>query len=219
MPVPQGYQCNPALDRLNATWLSHHGPERLLLQWYNVDGRHPLADNPATMLATYQWYELELQESQYLLLRRRPTPQPVRLTRLRLETLDVRKGIPILESDDPVFIRLNLALTPAGRAAKLIYRIPEILMSIGSASAGGVGYRVFAESLATPVLISHLPVSLESAADLFSGRFVQNPRNRTLTISGKGLDHYITNCEVEFLTLAAPGQPTLTSGPSPRPAL
>jgi len=208
MPVPQGYQCNGVLDQLNARWLARQGPDKLLLEWSGVDGRHPIGENPATMLEIYKWYELEILEPQYLLLRRRSTPREAELVPQRVETLDIRKEIAIPDSPHPVFVRVTFDLTATGKAAKLLYHIPEVGISVSPAPAEEASYRVIPESLATPLLISYLPTNLQAAANLFAGQSGQNPKLAKLSFFGPGLKYYRNICKVEFMTLKATGSQT-----------
>ena len=200
-PVPQGYQCSRKLDEVNARWLARQGPDKLLLEWIGVDGRHPLGDNPATLLETYKWYEQELLAPQHVLLRRRSTPREAELELLNVKTLDITQEIPIPESSRPVFVRIDFELTAAGKAAKLFYHVPRVDLSVSASSAGGPSYRVILESLATPLLISHLPTDLKSSAGLFTGPSPQNQRLAKFSFSGPGLPYYQKMCKVEFLTL------------------
>jgi hypothetical protein len=201
MPVPQGYQCSRKLDGVNAGWLARQGPDKLLLEWFGVDGRHPLGENPATLLETYRWYETEQTEPSRLLLRRRTSPRGVELVPLRAETLDATKEIAIPDAPGPVFLRIGFDLTTAGKAAKLFYHVPRVDMTISPPVGAATSYRVILESLEAPLLVSHLPTDLDSAARLFTGPAPQNPKQSRLTFSGPGLPYYQKLCKVEFLTV------------------
>ncbi|WP_321476792.1 hypothetical protein [uncultured Paludibaculum sp.] len=203
MPVPQGYQCNQKLDLIDADWLEKKGPQRLLVEWFAIDGRHPLGENPATLLSIYKWYELELLESDHLLLRRRDRPRAVRLESLRTETIDISKGIDIPDSAEPLFVRANFELSPLGRLAKVLYHIPEMHMAVSPAPEAESRYRVIAGSLASPLLISHLPTNLSAAATLFDGRPTANPKLMRVAFSGPGLSYYQQTCQIEFLRMTS----------------
>ncbi|MBN9660746.1 MAG: hypothetical protein J0H49_21320 [Acidobacteria bacterium] len=201
LPLPQGYPCTRKLDERNAAWIARQGPEKVLLEWFIVDGRHPLNDNPATMLALFQWYEPELTQPRYLLLRRRAQPRSVPLQPLQTQSIDITQGIAVPDSSLPVFARVELELTAFGKLAKLLYHVPELRMTISPASSGEATYRVMAESLGTPHLVSHLPTNLPAAATYFQGQPAANPKISRLTFSGPGLDYYHHTVRVEFLTL------------------
>lgn len=201
LPVPQGYPCTRKLDQVNADWVVSQGPEKILLEWFVVDGRHPLGDNPATMLALFQWYEPELLESRYLLLRRRTQPRTTQLRPLESRSADITQGIAIPDTPQPVFARVDLELTTFGKLARLLYHVPEVRMTVSPAPSGESTYRVMAESLGTPHLVSHLRTNLPSAAKYFEGQPEGNPRISRLTFSGPGLDYYHHTVRVEFFTL------------------
>ncbi|MGJ5813136.1 hypothetical protein [Paludibaculum fermentans] len=201
MPVPQGYQCSRKLDEFNAAWLSSQGTEKVLLEWFGVDGRHPLGENPATLLALYQWYEPELLESRHLLLRRRTAARTVKLEPLSAASLELASGVPIPAASRPVFVRAELELTTMGKLAKLLYHVPEVRMAVTPAAAPEADYRVIPESLATPLLISNLPTNLAAAAKLFDGQPAEIPQLTRFTLTGPGLAYYRPSAHVQFLTL------------------
>ncbi len=201
MPVPQSYACTRKLDQINAKWLATQGPDKLLLEWFGVDGRHPLGENPVTMLEIYKWYEPELLEPKHLLLRRRSTAREAELVPLSAESLDISKEITIPDSRDPVFVRVTFDLTAAGKLAKLLHHIPEVGLTVSPVPTDEQNYRVIPESLATPLLISYLPTNLKATANLLAGDSARNPKLARFTFFGPGLKFYGNICKVEFMTL------------------
>lgn len=63
-------------------------------------------------------------------------------------------------------MRVDFELTAAGKAAKLFYHVPRVDLSVSASAAGRPSYLVILESLAAPLLISHLPTDLKSSAGL-----------------------------------------------------
>src|SRR5262249_30844741 len=72
-PVIQSYSAyTPALDQRTAAHLSSpQSADHIILQWDEIDGRHPLLDDAASWRALFDRYDIDVAEANLLLLKRR----------------------------------------------------------------------------------------------------------------------------------------------------
>ena len=190
LPVVQGYQaCTPYLDRMNAGWLATKGPHQVLLQWLVLDGRHPLG-NPATLLSMYQWFDTELAGPSSVLLRRRSSPRFTHLESIVTYSQATKAQINMPGSSELIFLRVHLGLNVLGKTSKLLYRVPEVDMTMVTAQGENYSHRIVPELLESPLLVSELPGSLEGVAQLFAGGRRSVPHIDHVYFAGPGLDYY-----------------------------
>ena len=215
LPVLGNYSVGTAwLDRWNARLFQERErrPEFILADWDSIDGRHPLADAPATFEQIYRWYDFDRADGRRLLLRRRDQPrfsQPVPLGRGEIALPNGVVELP--RANHPVLVRFRFEMTTGGMIRKLAYKIPEVRMTAFTASGRFRFFRIVPGVLDNALLISCLPFDLDATRALFESNSVSDPV-RSLLISGPGLNAFQARAAVELLEL--PGM-KLTETPAP----
>jgi len=102
-------------------------------------------------------------------------------------------------SREPRFWRANCKLTVLGRAVQLLYRIPEVRLTVYQAGAKPRRARVIPGVLSAPVL-ENPPVTLEEFAAVFRGKPL--PAVERLTFDGAGASYFA--CQAELLSAVKP---------------
>jgi hypothetical protein len=202
LPVLQAYSAyTPYLDGLNAADLEdgRRAPQRILLDWQSIDGRHPLLDAPSTLLALYRNYEVELAASGHLLLRRMAAPRFGSPRVLETRELRVGRPFPAPVSGHRLIGRLHLALTGWGRLRKFLFRIPEVTLT-AITNRGALTVRVPPEVMEDGIPLNFLPWDLEEARVLFQGG-IPATRVESLTFGGPGAAFLRETAPVEILEL------------------
>jgi hypothetical protein len=190
-PVVQRYGAfTPYLDELNAAWIREHGPRFLLFDGSAIDDRQPWAETPAMWAEIYRWYDKRRLAEDDLLLERRARPRFLKLVPAgRFEaSLTGTVTIPAAR-----FWSLRCGLNTAGRIAKLIYRVPEVMMTVR-----GTAYHIIPEVLTSPVIGGGLPATLEEFAAVFDPVAVRKAEPESFTFGGPGRKDYLPGCEVEL---------------------
>ena len=191
-PVVQRYGAySPYLDGLNATWLRDERLRYLIADWYAIDHRQPWAETPAMWLEVYRWYDTRLLGKRNLLLERRTAPRFERLAPIANFEARVSDGLEIPESETPVFWSLRCHPTTIGSLQKLLFRVPEVLMTADR----GAPWRVIPEVLTSPVMGNFLPDNLDELAALMTPSVPHKAPVKKLYFGGPGLKAYAPVCQ------------------------
>lgn len=199
-PVIQRYAAyTPYLDRLNADWVRDRGPRYLIFDGQAIDGRHPWTETPAMWAEIYRWYETRMTGSRTLLLERRSMPRFSRFEtagRTRLYSTD---SLEIPESAQPIFWTMNCPLTDIGKVSALLFRVPEVTMTVETAKGNARIFRVPVAVLGAPSAGNHLPTDLQEFAQVFSANGTPEFSIRKITFGGSGMWAYAAKCSVEYM--------------------
>jgi hypothetical protein len=195
-PVPQRYSAyTPYLDERNAVWLRNQGPRYLVFDGYAIDRRHPWAETPATWLEVYRWYDTRLLAKRNLLLERRSTPRFTKLVSKTHFQTRFSEGFEIPAAQAPVFWTLDCPLNAKGQIEKLLFRVPEVLLSADR----NTPRRVIPDVLTSPVMGSVLPENLTEFATLMTPSPPRTSPVRRISFTGPGLAVYASVCQGDFL--------------------
>jgi hypothetical protein len=186
-PVFQAYSAYTAyLDGWNSEFLqdSRKAPLFILLDWKSIDGRHPLLDVPATLLAMFQYYDFDGIYGEHLLLRRRPAPRFRALRRVGTGRLRLGAPFRFPASEHPLVARVYLRPDLAGWLGRLFFRIPELDIVAGS---GGqfLAARIPPDVTSGGIPLNFLPLDLAGVRTLFEDNRVMEPSGAIL-IDGAG---------------------------------
>lgn len=196
-PIFQSYSAyTPYLEDWNAAFLreDERAPRKILLQWAAIDGRHPLADVPATALEMFRSYEPAAEEGGWLVLRRRSQAVFGGVRTLRKARWNV--GEPWAIPLDTSLVRCQFRWNWLGKLRNVILGIPAVEAVIETESG-----RVFAYRIVTPVLTNGFPTSLmpHSLAEfqaLMSGSAPD--RVTSVTVAGRGATYLARELDVEL---------------------
>ena len=197
-PVIQMYSAyTPYLDGLNAAWIRDNGPPFLIYDGLAIDRRDPWAATPATWLEVYRWYETSWLGPRHLLLRRRVAPRFTALDPVARFTVTAPLSLSLPLSNAPVFWSLRCANSLTGKIRKLLFRMAQTEMRIGSEAGAVRSARIIPEMLGTPVMGTYLPATLAQFAAVFQPNGAI-PAVREFAFGGPGIDNYTPACEVEL---------------------
>lgn len=171
-PIFQMYVAEtPTLDRMNA---AHYGSDKaakfLLLNWFAVDGRHPLADAPASWRALLNWYNLRYRASEVALLERRSEPRFRQLQHLGSTTARWDEQVLIPQDDELLVMSVQADKSLYGDLRNLLYRLEPVTMEVTYQSGLNQTWRVVRANLADGIIINDLPRNLTEMEHLFSSR-------------------------------------------------
>lgn len=189
--------CTPYLDGLNAAWIRDRGPLFLIYDGNVIDGRDSWAATPATWLEVYRWYETRWVGPRHLLLRRRVAPRFTALDPVARFTVTAPLSLSLPLSNAPVFWSLRCANSLTGKIRKLLFRMAQTEMRIGSEAGAVRSARIIPEMLGTPVMGTYLPATLAQFAAVFQPNGA-SPAVREIAFGGPGIDNYTPACEVEL---------------------
>jgi hypothetical protein len=199
-PVLQKYAAyTPYLDGLNASWIRDHGPRFVIVEWAAIDGHHPWVETPAMWAEIYRWYNTRAQESWSVLLERRASPRFDRFELVRRFQTPFRVPLEMPESPDAIFWTMKCGLDLSGTLRKLLFRVPEVSMTLDEASGQRESFRIVPEVIASPVMGNYLPDSTEELANLFDPAWHAAKLVNRFTFGGRGLTSYGATCEAQLL--------------------
>jgi hypothetical protein len=199
-PVIQRYAAyTPYLDQRNADWVRDQGPRYMIFDGQAIDGRHPWAETPAMWAEIYRWYDTRMLGARNLLLERRPLPRFSRLETLRHERVDWGDSLIMPESAQPIFWTMNCPLTGIGRLSALLFRVPEVVMTVRTAKGDTRAFRVPVAVLVAPSAGNHLPTDLKEFAEVFSANGSPEFSIREISFGGAGMWAYAAKCDVAFV--------------------
>jgi hypothetical protein len=200
-PTVQRYVAfTPYLDSLDADWIRGKGPRFLLFDGQRLDIRDIWADAPVTWLEVYRWYDYRLLSKSNLLLERRSHP---RFNKLEL-VAHFQTGFPgsfhLPHSQQAVFWSIECKPNVTSGLVKLLFRPPEIFMSVRSNKGNPRQSRVIPDMLGEPILGNFLPGDLEQFSRLFQSLPKDPDIVEEINLSGSGLGLNASTCQGSFLS-------------------
>ena len=196
-PILQSYSAyTPYLDDWNAAFLRDRAraPAKILLQWAAIDGRHPLADVPATALEMFRHYEPVVEEGGWLVLKRRVARAFGGVRTLR--TLRWKVGEPWEISGDAPLVRCRFRLNLAGKLRNAALGVPAVEAVMETERGRVFAYRIVPPVLASGFLAGMSPHGLTEFAALLGG--AAPDRVISLTIAGRGAKYLASSVDVEL---------------------
>ena len=205
MPATQLYTAyTDYLDLRNAEFFSgEKAPDYILYAHYEVDGRIPLLEAPATWNCIYQNYEAELIEGQWLLLKKKETPEPINLGKVRKEVIKKTDQYFVPKTDNGVFIRIDSSLTFLGNIRSFLYQIPKVEMTVRFDDGSELTGRVLPDVLKNGFIVDDIPHSLLSVGLTING-LPDGKRVESIQFGGPGWEFYKDNIEIYLQEVTNP---------------
>jgi hypothetical protein len=143
-PVFQSYLAyTPELLRLNAQFLaSPDAPQNILFNVEPLDRRYPSLEDATSWPEILTRYDLVDANGSRLLLHQAPVPRQYSLVPLRSVIVQMHRGVPIPQSDDPVWVTIKVNPTPLGKLTRLFYKPPTILLGIQDSENSFMPFRM-----------------------------------------------------------------------------
>jgi hypothetical protein len=197
-PVLQRYSAyTPYLDRLDAAWIREKGPMFLLYDGETIDERDKWAENPATWLEVYRWYNTRYLGPSNLLLERRASPRFSSLKKTGGLAIDLPGELRLPASENVQFWTMTCTASHSGTLRKLLFRIPPVIVTIPRGDGVVRTARVIPELLVSPVVAS-MPGTLAELAGVFDPDTPTLPTPERMLFGGWGTGSYSRNCQVEI---------------------
>jgi len=204
-PVLQWYAgASQAIDLWSAAhYRSPAAPDYLIVEFHDIDGRHPLWGLPATWQAVLRRYRVveTLREHNTLLLKKSGRPVLETAPVVDQVTVPLRQWIEVPRSGPPLLAALRLRLGAWGALRKLLFRIPPVLLELETRSGARRRYRMLPATAAGGLLINFLPPDIAAFSELLRGRFSADQQVVRFRISGSGSAYYDRRVELRWLEL------------------
>lgn len=218
-PVIQTYSAYTSdLDRwTGAHFASVEAPRSLLVQFTEIDVRHPMLGAPATWRSILEWYEpaaLPPEKGPWgevALFRRRSQPEGIEQRRIGNTAGRVGRWIEVPRSNGLVFGFIRLRHDLGGRLASVLWRVDPLFLDLELAEGGTITVRFLPSTAENGLLFNRVPMTLLELLDLYRGSL---PREMTaFRIHGPGAASF----ERDFDVTWAEGEwPSLGSSASSR---
>ena len=186
------------LDRLTADHVrASPADTRLLMEWNDIDGRHPLLDVPATWMAIYSGFQADLAESNFLLLKKRQSPKGIQFKPIEQEKADLRQWQAVPKRAHAVSVSVSLSPTLWGTSRRMFYKTNPLSIEFETDSGILGPFRVIPDVLREPVIINCLPFDVASIRSLLSEGSCQQRVTR-FRFLGEGLESFSSVGSVAF---------------------
>ncbi len=170
-PVFQSYSAyTPALDQLNARHLaSRESAEHIILQWEDIDGRHPLLDDAASWRSLFDHYDVELSRPDLLVLKRRESarylaPRPIGSVNGAWAS-DI--AVPAPTTNGFIIMRAEIGKSLYGILRGMLFRNDATYLNATHISGAKSRWRVTRANLVNGALLAYLPRNLREALPYF----------------------------------------------------
>jgi hypothetical protein len=201
-PVIQSYSAyTPRLAELNARHFRGPGaPDHVLLGPGTIDDRYPSLDDGPARLELLRSYDPVGMRGDFLLLQRRASPRPVRLTPRATYDLDLASpAATTLPPRGAVWATIELRPTLLGRVRSLLHRAPDVQAKVRTDQGKERTFRIVPEMTRAGFLLSPLA---ERPADF--GALAAGTPAAEASGPGHALPH-VTSIEVQVFS----GRPAL----------
>ncbi|UCU98565.1 hypothetical protein [Acidovorax radicis] len=176
------YATSRHMSAHNADFLaSPQAPRSVVFSVTPIDGRYAALEDPLTLRAYRQHYQVDRQTPNALLLTRRASPlAQSALCRTSEVGFDLPLLIPWVGPDQAVWAEMDVSTTWLGRIVSVLTGPPILRMTIAT-PMGSTDFRYLREAGKTGFLLSPALVSTEAAANFFNGE--SRPEDNVLGLS------------------------------------
>jgi hypothetical protein len=186
-PLFQSYVAwSPALSQRNAAFLrSDDAPEWVLAEVWAVDEHLPAVEDARAWPELLARYDAVARAPTMVLMRRSRAPRTVQLR--PLATVDAKWGerADLPRSSHPLWVKMELAPTLAGRLVSFVYKGPEVRVNLSVEGGGEPGYRLIPAAAADGFLLSPIIEDPGTLQALDGGVVPPALRVRALTLHQK----------------------------------
>jgi hypothetical protein len=184
-PVFQSYLAyTPPLEQLNAQFLSSpQAPQNILLHIENIDDHYPSQEDGLSWPLLLSRYDLADARYHWLLLRRAAQAREFSIVPLANGTAPMRHFVDVPDSPDPIWVTIDVKLTPLGKLMQAVYKPPELLLAVQTPKGSQSLFRLIRSAAGGGFLLSPMVLDDGSFARLASSREM-----RDLRVSALGID-------------------------------
>jgi hypothetical protein len=215
-PLPASFNTyTPVLDSLNAAFFESSGrPEYLLwhtdIGVYSIDGRFLLWDEPRTLRAILNYYDMVTADSSVFLLRSRTQPRfgaPQPITTL---IMPWNTWTPVPQTAGVILAEASITRPLIMRLIRALFREGPVTMSLRFSSGEEATYRLVPDNMGEGLWVSPHPVTVDELRSLFQG----GPARRVIAVrlSGGLLSRLSSPIVVAWSQLRSLGTPDPVTG-------
>jgi hypothetical protein len=168
-PIFQSYSAyTPYLDQVNATHIEKSGPAMAIVQWGSIDDRLPFAEEPLTWKTLLNYYDLEYQTPELLLVRRRLRPKFTTASAEGNLEANWNESVRLPATAPGEFIVMKVRIMPnvAGKLSNLLFR-PATIQAALAFDGHSVEGRVIRTNLGSGLIVSPFPSDQMTLAQVF----------------------------------------------------
>ncbi len=157
--------------------------DHIIMQWGDIDGRHPLLDDAASWRALFDHYDVELARPGLLVLQRRDTPRYLPPAPAGSVTGTWYRDIAVPESDpaELAMMRAEIDKTVWGKLRGIVFRNSAVYLTAMHVSGKQSRWRVTRANLVDGAFIGYLPEKLAETLPHF-GQLGDSPPDRVTSI-------------------------------------
>jgi len=206
----------PTLDRLNADQLEGRtAPEMALVEYSDIDGRHPFLSEPMSWRALLDRYDAEIRGSDALLVRHRQESRFAPPVPVGSQEAGWDQEIKVPQTGGLLLMSAHVEKSLTGQAASLLFRGAPVILGTKFEYGKTVWWRTIPPNLAEGVLIDPLPQNLGDLYSLFFPEHLQHPPYRVGSVKFHTdiPSQYQTKIRIEWSRL--PVRSKLPEGQSP----
>lgn len=209
-PVLQTYSAYTMdLDRLSASHYRQSGrPSHVLVQFAEIDARHPMHGAPAMWRAILRNYRpAGLAPSPpragfpVLLLEKRPAPVNDLLENIGGIRAEMNRWLSVPHTEGLLFARIDLRPTLLGSLARIVWQIPPLYLDARVEDGPTLTFRLVPDSAQNGLLLEPLPLDLRGFEALLAGDVAELPRVSHVRVRGPGVGMFDNAFEVTWETL------------------
>jgi hypothetical protein len=157
-PIFQSYQTfTEAMANMNAAFVSgSNGAGTVLFDLQPIDFHLPSQEDGTTWPVLMSQYELADASGTHLVLRRRDEAGTYSMKLIGQKTGRLGRWISVPDSDEPMWAKVRLNLTPLGELMRLIYKVPILHISMDTTGSGRREFRFLRQEAEGGFLMSPL---------------------------------------------------------------
>jgi hypothetical protein len=177
-PIFQSYSAyTEYLDSLNAKYFSESSaPEYILYTVSSIDDRYPIFDEPATFRTLLQKYKPCGQDGNFLILRKKPSPDVYTEEIIKTETVKFRDIIPTPPAGNrPLFAKIYVDLNFPGLVRNSLFKPPIVYIVFlnGEKIIGDRSWRLVTSNATNGVYVSKY-IDMNSLLEAWKGNNQQD---------------------------------------------
>lgn len=185
----------PWLDNKTAdVFVGEEKPEYIIMEIDSVDNRWFLLDTPQTSWKIRDNYYVDYYESGKFLLKKREEPIVNSVDLVKTEQYKITDVIDVSENG---YVKMNTGLSFWGSIVNLLYKIPEVDMTVNYADGTTMTKRVVLQNFTSGIDLSSIVNSEAQFVDYFnySGNLSEVS---SVSFSGEGLQYFNQDVSVEY---------------------
>lgn len=201
-PVLQLYQVyTQYLDNLSAkSFTKPDAAQFILLEFWSLEDRNMVLDNPATWNSIIPNYSVILHEGKFLLLKKNKTAVNLKFKTISSEDSDFNRWIKLPQGQNKdLYASFKIKESILGKILTVVFRGYPVYMEIKYKNGHSMEYRVIADTLKTPVLIDHIPNNINQLRHIIEHSGAQRTRVEKIRFINKAPLLFNKKISIKFM--------------------